>query len=129
MGHKQRVILCVYKIVTTNLNPRPDLFAKIKVKVCSKTYISGMKKLIEKQKAAYQEKDFVSFFEKRFDKLEKKIDVTQTIIEEMKNQENYPSLTTKAQQKKALLESSNRRKKTIFPEFSKILRDKKIEGD
>ena len=121
--------MCVYKIVTTNLNPRPDLFAKIKVKVCSKTYISGMKKLIEKQKAAYQEKDFVSFFEKRFDKLEKKIDVTQTIIEEMKNQENYPSLTTKAQQKKALLESSNRRKKTIFPEFSKILRDKKIEGD
>ena len=46
--------------------------------------ISGLKKLKENQKAANQEKDLVSLFERRFNELEKKIDDTQTSMKEIK---------------------------------------------
>ena len=44
--------------------------------------ISGLKKMKENQKAANQENDLVSFFERRFNELEWKIDDTQTSMKE-----------------------------------------------
>ena len=46
--------------------------------------ISGLKKLKENHKAAYQEKDLVSLFERRFNELEKKINDMQTSMKEIK---------------------------------------------
>ena len=47
-------------------------------------FISGLKNLKEEQKAAHQEKDLGSLLEKRFNEVEKNIDGTQTLVEEMK---------------------------------------------
>ena len=43
----------------------------------------------------------MSFFEKRFDKLEKKIDVTQTIIEEMKKSGELSKLNNESTTKES----------------------------
>lgn len=90
-------------------------------------FISGIKKLKEERKIAHQEKDLVSLFQKRFDELEKKIDGTQTSVEEMKKSGEVFKLNNEHATKESFAGIVKSTQKTMFPEFRKILRDEKLK--
>ena len=83
------------------------------------------KKLKENQKAANQEKDLVSFFERRFSELEKKIDDTQTSMKEIKKSGELIKQDSSTKENCAGIVKST--ENPIVPDFRKIHLDEKLK--
>ena len=81
--------------------------------------ISGLKKLKENQKAANQEKDLVSLFERRFNELEKKIDDTQTSMKAIKKSGELIETGHQKFNKRKLCRDHQVNRKSDHPRFSK----------
>ena len=89
--------------------------------------INGLKKLKENQKAANQENDLVSLFERRFNELEKKIDDTQTSIKEIKKSGELIKQDIKSSTKENYAGIVKSTENPIIPDFRKILCDEKLK--